>query len=518
MPREIRSAPLRYGLAIASFALILGLSFGLQYIVPFRIDLTSMIIIAMIASAWYLGLGPGMVLAIILELTLDYFSRPPFAFKSAVIIFNRMVLFSSVVWFASSRRKAEKKLREQSELLAKSLKSEQLARREAETADRLKDEFLAVVSHELRTPLSAILGWASMLNLGELEEETTRNALRVIERNAKAQAEIIADILDVSRIVSGKLRIESQPIDLAPIVQAAVETLQLAASAKGISLSVAMDDQGGLVSGDSNRLQQIVWNLVSNAIKFTPRNGSTEIRVAQVDSHLDVQVSDNGIGISSEFLPHVFDRFRQADSSTTRTYGGLGLGLAIVRHLVELHGGTVSAESAGEGQGAKFTVRLPLAAALQSTQGDLEFQPRATVEPAGTATEPPDLAGLRVLLVDDEPDTLEVMSVILNQFGANVRGAVSAGDAFETFLDWKPDVLVSDLGMPGEDGFELIGRVRGLTPEQGRDTPAAALTAHVREEDRVQALAAGYQTHLKKPVDPTKLAAAVASLGKKSKK
>lgn len=349
MPREIRSAPLRYGLAIASFALILGLSFGLQYILPFRIDLTSMIIIAMIASAWYLGLGPGMVLAIILELTLDYFSRPPFAFKSAVIIFNRMVLFSSVVWFASSRRRAEKKLREQSELLAEALKSEQLARREAETADRLKDEFLAVVSHELRTPLSAILGWASMLNLGELEEETTRNALRVIERNAKAQAEIIADILDVSRIVSGKLRIESQPIDLAPIVQAAVETLQLAASAKGISISVTMDEQAGLVSGDSNRLQQIVWNLVSNAIKFTPNNGRTEIRVEQVDSHLAVHVSDNGIGISSEFLPHVFDRFRQADSSTTRTYGGLGLGLAIVRHLVELHGGTVSAESAGEG-------------------------------------------------------------------------------------------------------------------------------------------------------------------------
>lgn len=372
MPREIGSAPLRYGLAIASFALILLASFGLERVLPFRIDLTSMIIIAMIASAWFLGFGPGMVLAVILELTLDYFSRPPVAFKSAVVIFNRMVLFSSVVWFASSRRNAEKKLREQSTLLAEALRNEQLARRQAETSDRLKDEFLAVVSHELRTPLSAILGWASILNLGEMEEATTRNALRVIERNAKAQAEIIGDILDVSRIITGKLRIDARPVELATVVQAAAETLQLAADAKAISLSVSLDGNAGLVAGDPDRLQQVVWNLVSNAIKFTPNNGRAEIRLEQVDSHLEVTVSDNGIGIGSEFLPHVFERFRQADSSTTRKFGGLGLGLAIVRHLVELHGGTVAAESAGVGQGAKFIVRLPLATTPPATQGELE--------------------------------------------------------------------------------------------------------------------------------------------------
>ena len=518
MSRKIRSALLRYGLALASFALIMGASFALQRFVPFRLDLTSLIIIAMIGSSWYLGFGPGMVLAIILELTLDYFSRPPFAFKSAVIIFNRMVLFTSVVWFASWRRSAEKKLRVQQELLQEALASEQRARRQAETSDRLKDEFLATVSHELRTPLSAILGWAAMLNMGELDEKTTRDAARVIERNAKAQAEIISDILDVSRIINGKLRIDSKPVELAPSILAAVETLQLAAGAKGISLSVSLDNGAGLVAGDPDRLQQIVWNLVSNAIKFTPKNGRVEVCLNRLDSQLEVMVSDSGIGISPEFLPHVFERFRQADSSSTRAHGGLGLGLAIVRHLVELHGGTVSARSAGRGEGAEFTFRLPVAKALTPSQKSLVFQPPPEkIAAAPTALDQPDLAGLRVLLVDDEPDTLEILRVMLNQFGANVRGAASTSDALETFLEWKPDVLVSDLGMPGEDGFALIGKVRALSEEQGRDIPAAALTAHVREEDRALALAAGYQTHIKKPVDPTTFAATVASLGKKPK-
>ena len=516
MPREIRSAPLRYGLALASFALILVASFALERVLPFRIDLTSMIIIAMIASAWYLGLGPGLTLAIILELTLDYFSRPPFAFKSAVIIFNRMVLFSAVVWFASSRRKAERKLREQSELLQATLASERAARSQAEISDRLKDEFLATVSHELRTPLSAILGWAAMLNLGGLEEGTTRNALTVIERNAKAQAKIINDVLDVSRIITGKLSVESRLVELEPIILAAVETLQLAASAKKIAISLSLDPDAGLVAGDPDRLQQIVWNLVANAIKFTPNNGQAEIVLRRIDSHVEITVSDNGIGISSEFLPHVFERFRQADSSPTRKHGGLGLGLAIVRHLVELHGGSASAESAGPGNGARFTVRLPVATTSQSAPSDLPLEVGEKETPISVVpTEPVDLAGLRVLLVDDEPDTLEVLRAILNQFGATVRGAASTTDALETFLQWKPDVSVSDLGMPGEDGYSLIGKVRALTPEQGCDIPAAALTAHVRDEDCVQALAAGYQTHIKKPVGSTKLAAAVASLGKK---
>lgn len=517
MPREIRSAPLRYGLALASFALILGSAYVLERILPFRIDLTSLTIIAMIASAWFLGLGPGLMFAVILELVIDYFSRPPFAFKSAVIIFNRMVLFSSVVWFASSRRNAENKLRQQSAMLEEALRNEQRTRAQAETSDRLKDEFLATVSHELRTPLSAILGWAAMLNGGELDAETTRNALRVIERNAKAQAEIIEDILDVSRIITGRLRIEARPVELAPIVKSAIETLELAAKAKSISLSVSLDREAVVEAGDPERLQQIVWNLVSNAIKFTPVNGSVEVRLERVGQHLEISVSDNGIGISSEFLPHVFERFRQADSSSTRAHGGLGLGLAIVRHLAEIHGGSVSAASAGEGQGAQLTVRLPVAAEVSAMQSRLAFTSDEQPEPEAAAVDGPDLAGLRVLLVDDEPDTLEVLRLSLNRFGANVRGAASASEAFDTFLDWQPDVLVSDLGMPGEDGFALIGRVRALTLEQGRDIPAAALTAHAREEVRVQALAAGFQTHIKKPVDPAKLAAAVASLGKKSK-
>lgn len=513
MSREIRSAPLRYGLALASFALILGVSSGLQRILPFRIDLTSMIIIAMIASAWYLGLGPGLVLAIILELTLDYFSPPSFTFRSVVIIFNRMVLFSSVVWFASWRRTAEKRLREQSEQLQAALASERAARTHAETADRLKDEFLATVSHELRTPLSVILGWSSMLNLSELGEETRRTALTVIERNAKAQAEIIGDILDVSRIVTGKLRIEARAIELEPIIRASLETLQLAARAKEINIKLNLEPDAGLVAGDPDRLQQIIWNVVANAIKFTPNGGEVEVGLRRAGSQVELTVSDNGIGISTDFLPHVFERFRQADSSRTRKYGGLGLGLAIVRHLVELHGGTVSAESAGLGQGARLTVRLPVTTATQSQLPTANLVIESKETPAGSV----DLRGLRVLLVDDEPDTLDLLRAILNQFGANVRAAASTNDALETFLEWRPDVLVSDLGMPSEDGYALIAKVRALTAEQGCNIPAAALTGHVREEDRADALAAGYQTHINKPVDPAKLAAAVADLGKRAR-
>ena len=517
MPREIRSAPLRYGLALASFALILGVSFGLQRILPFRVDLTSMIIIAMIASAWYLGLGPGLVLAIILELTLDYFSPPSFTFRSIVIIFNRMVLFSSVVWFASWRRTAEKKLREQSEQLQAALASERAARTHAETADRLKDEFLATVSHELRTPLSVILGWSSMLNLSELGEETRRTALAVIERNAKAQAEIIGDILDVSRIVTGKLRIEARAIELEPIIRASLETLQLAASAKEIKIKLNLEPDAGLVAGDPDRLRQIIWNIVANAIKFTPNGGEVEVGLRRVGSQVELTVGDNGIGISSDFLPHVFERFRQADSSRTRKHGGLGLGLAIVRHLVELHGGTVSAESAGLGKGARLTVRLPVTTATatqpQLPAANLVIESKESETPAGSV----DLRGLRVLLVDDEPDTLDLLRAILNQFGAKVRAAGSTNDALETFLEWRPDVLVSDLGMPSEDGYALIAKVRALTAEQGCNIPAAALTGHVREEDRADALAAGYQTHINKPVDPAKLAAAVADLGKRAR-
>ncbi|HSS22702.1 MAG TPA: ATP-binding protein [Pyrinomonadaceae bacterium] len=518
MPRNLRYVVVRYGLALASLVLILLASTVLQKLLPFRVDLTSLIIIAMIASAWYLGLGPGLMLAIILEVTLDYFARPPMAFRTLIVVFNRMVLFTAVVWFASSRRKAERILREQRTLLEDSLRREQLARTQAEAADRLKDEFLATVSHELRTPLSAILGWAAMLNMGELEEANTRTGLQVIERNAKAQAEIIGDILDVSSIITGKLSIEARPVELSALVRAAVNTLQLAANAKGITVDVSIGDDAGFAAGDPDRLQQVVWNLVSNAIKFTPKNGKVYVRLRRVNSHVELQVSDNGIGISHEFLPHVFERFRQADSSTTRLHGGLGLGLAIVRHLVELHGGSVAAESLGPGRGSVFTVLLPVNTNGQKTWSTDESQStEKNVEGSRPDAERPDLAGLRVLLVDDEPDTLEVLRVVLSQFGAQVRGAVSTAEALKTFLEWQPDVLVSDLGMPGEDGYALIEKVRSLPPEQGRDIPAAALTAHAREEDRALALAKGYQAHIKKPVDPTRLATAVAILGNKPK-
>ncbi len=360
MPGKLRSVIVRYGLALASLVVIMTVSTLLQKLLPFRLDLTSVIIIAMIASAWYLGLGPGLMLAIILELILDYVTRPPVAFRTAIIVFNRMVLFTSVVWFASSRRKAEQELRAKRELLEESLRREQLARQQAQASDRLKDEFLATVSHELRTPLSAILGWAAMLNMGELAESDTRNGLQVIERNARAQAAIIGDILDMSSIITGKMRIDARPVELTPVVRSAADTLALAANAKGITVSLAMDNDAGLAAGDPDRLQQIIWNLLANAIKFTPAGGNVDVRLSRVNAHVELKVSDTGIGINREFLPHVFDRFRQADSSTTRRHGGLGLGLAIVRHLVELHGGTVAADSAGPDQGSTFTVLLPI--------------------------------------------------------------------------------------------------------------------------------------------------------------
>jgi PAS domain S-box len=639
--RKILTVIFRYGLALGSFILILLISFGVQKFFAFRLDLTTLIIAAMIGSAWYLGRGPGLLVAFAFEFALYLFSTTPYTGRSAVLTFNRLVLFSSLVLFASSRRDVEKKLREQREWLQVTLNSigdaviatdihgrinfinpvaetitgwkmaeaagrplgevfqiiseqtrepvespfalveregiivglanhtlllardgaeipiedsgapikdangkmigvivvfhdvserrraeqerekllerERAARSEAEAANRLKDEFLATVSHELRTPLTAILGWAGMLKRGDLEEEIIDNALEVIERNARAQAEIIDDILDVSRIITGKFHVDAQPLELAPIIEAAVNTLRPAAAAKSITLNFSPDETGGLVSGDHDRLQQIIWNLVSNAIKFTPPGGQIEIQQKHTDSEMEITVSDNGIGIEENFLPHVFERFRQADSSSTRQHGGLGLGLAIVRHLVELHGGTVRAESAGDGRGAVFTVCLPIASAhdvASLPQGDSATASNQSAETGDNFAHSTDLTGLRVLVVDDDSDTREMISMMLNQYGATVCTASSSVEALEAFHEWQPNVLVSDLGMPGEDGFALIGKVRTLTPEQGGNIPAAALTAYIRDEDRQQALAAGYQTHIAKPVDPTTLVRAVAGLAK----
>ncbi|HYE63950.1 MAG TPA: ATP-binding protein [Pyrinomonadaceae bacterium] len=406
-----------------------------------------------------------------------------------------------------TQRKREEEVRKQ--LLTR----EQAARAEAETANRTKDEFLATLSHELRTPLTSILGWTRMLSAGGLDENKRDLALETIARNAKAQAQLIDDLLDVSRIITGKLRLDVHPFELLPIIEAAVDSVRPAAEAKGIRLQVVLDPRAGLISGDPNRLQQVVWNLLSNAIKFTSKGGRVQVRLERVNSHVEIIVSDTGQGISPELLPFIFDRFRQADGSTSRTHGGLGLGLAIVRHLVELHGGTVQAKSLGEGQGATFTVKLPLMIARDKGFLARDGERRhPTAEGGSLLPCPPVLDGLRVLVVDDEADARSLVTTILEQCGAEVMTAASAFEALELLEKSRPDVLVSDIGMPEMDGYALIRKVRALPAERGGRTPAVALTAYARTEDRVRILSTGYQMHVAKPVEPTELAAAVASL------
>ena len=351
-------------------------------------------------------------------------------------------LVGSIIVFRdiSERRRAE---HEREELLL----GAQAARSEAETANRLKDEFLATVSHELRTPLNAILGWAAMMRQKSPGESEVSKGLRVIERNAKTQNEIISDILDVSRIVTGKLRVEAKAVNLVPAIRAAVDTVYPAAEAKSITITTSFFDSNAVVIGDPSRLQQIFWNLISNAVRFTPKKGRVDIRLLKVDSNFEIIVEDTGVGISDKFLPYVFERFRQVDSSIKRTHGGLGLGLAIVRHLAELHGGSVFAASEGEGKGSTFSLKLPAAAPEHSPL----MQNAAAVH---------DLTGLRVLVVDDEPDTVEILCLILEQHGAQTHAAASCAAAMEILSDWKPDLIVSDLGMPGEDGFDLIDKIR----------------------------------------------------------
>jgi PAS domain S-box-containing protein len=383
--------------------------------------------------------------------------------------------------------------------------------REAQESSRLKDEFLATISHELRTPLTAILGWAHMLRTGQFNDDSTRKALETIERNARAQAQLIDDLLDVSRIITGKLRIDVRQVDPNSFVEAAIEAVRPAAEAKGVRMQKIMDTGVVSVSADPVRLQQVVWNLLSNALKFTPRGGRVQVRLERVNSHIEITVSDTGAGIVPEFLPHVFDRFRQADQRTTRQHGGMGLGLAIVRHLVELHGGTVRAESAGEGQGSTFTVLLPVAPVYQAGIEGGRVHPAARdMLPSFECVDR--LDGLRVLVVDDEPDTRELLKAGLGQSGAEVTVAGSVDEALEAMRVAMPDLLISDIGMPGEDGYEFIRRVRAQSGENGGRVPAIALTAYARVEDRMQALRAGYQMHVPKPVEMAELVAVAASL------
>lgn len=377
------------------------------------------------------------------------------------------------------------------------------ARTLAETANRLKDEFLITVSHELRTPLNAICGWAQLLITGRLDKEKTQQAIAIIERNAKIQAQLVNDLLDTSRIIIGKLRLEPQPLNLATVIVCAIDSVRHAAEVKNIDLQLQLA-QVDLVLGDPNRLQQVVWNLLSNAVKFTPQGGRIEVQLQQANSQVEIIVRDTGVGIKTEFLPHVFERFRQADGSTTREFGGLGLGLAIARHLVEMHGGTVQADSEGQGKGATFTIKLP----VMVSQENISTTPIKPVEPKNLHR----LEGVRVLVVDDETDARDIISAVLIQQGAEVRTCGSAAEGLKEVLAWKPTVILSDIGMPQEDGYDFMQKVRQCERQVGVHIPAVAVTAFTREEDRLKAIAAGYQTHIPKPIEPTHLATVVASL------
>ena len=392
------------------------------------------------------------------------------------------------------------------------LKREKEARLEAESANRIKDEFLSTLSHELRTPLTAIIGWSELLLRGDVDKDKWPKALQTIARNARFQAQLIDDLLEVSRIITGKLRLDFSACELSPVIEAVFDGMRPTAEAKAVSLEISLEP-GALVYGDADRLRQVVWNLFSNAVKFTPRHGSVKVKLQCSDSHAVIAVTDSGEGIKSDFLPSVFDRFSQADGSSTRAHGGLGLGLAIVRHLVELHGGTVHAESPGEGLGATFIVSLPLMhASLQEVQTS-EFQSdQLMVSDTERIAYSPSLDGLRLLVVDDELDFRELVTTMLGRYGAEVKAAASASEALSYFESWKPDVLVADIGMQGEDGYGLIRKVRALSAESGGTTPALALTAYTRAEDRQHALSAGYQVHLAKPITAPELAAAVADL------
>jgi signal transduction histidine kinase/CheY-like chemotaxis protein len=388
------------------------------------------------------------------------------------------------------------------------LESERAARTEAERANELKDEFLATLSHELRTPLNSILGWAQVMKLSVTAADLQRG-LEAIERNARLQAQLIEDLLDMSRITSGKMRLEIQSVELIPVIEAAIEIIRPAAEAKHIRVEKMFDPGAGPVFGDPSRLQQVIWNLVSNAVKFTPKDGKVQVLLERVNSHIEISVADTGIGIKPEFLPYVFERFRQADATTTRNFGGLGLGLSIVKHLVELHGGTVRVKSAGPGHGTTFSVHLPLTVVHRNDEGERVHPKTPAVVSNFTRS---DLSGLTVLVVDDEADARELVKHVLAECDAEVFTASTAAEALALIERERPDILLSDIGMPTMDGYQLLRQVRMLGASKGGQLPAIALTAFARSEDRTRALRAGFLVHVSKPVEPSELVATVASV------
>jgi PAS domain S-box-containing protein len=418
--------------------------------------------------------------------------------------------FIGVIEDISARKLAEEAAQHAAEERKALLESERAARSAAERMSEVKDEFLATLSHELRTPLNAILGWAQVLRNGPRDQADLLKGLDTIERNARAQTRLIEDLLDMSRVASGKLRLDVQALAPVSFIEAAIETVTPAAEAKGIRVETMLDPAAGPVSGDPGRLQQVIWNLLSNAIKFTPRHGKVQIVLERVNSHVEISVADTGVGIRPDLVPHLFERFRQGDASTTRKYGGLGLGLSIVKSLVELHGGTVWVRSPGEGQGTTVTVHLPVAVVRRPEAGG-RVHPTA-VPPRSATVVTAELAGLTVLVVDDSADARDLLKRLLEDCAATVVTAGSVDEALALVATATPDVLISDIGMPDADGFELLKRVRALGPNRGGRIPAIALTAFARSEDRTRALRAGFLVHVSKPVDPAELVATVASV------
>jgi signal transduction histidine kinase len=389
------------------------------------------------------------------------------------------------------------------------LESERAARSAAEQMMQAKDQFLATLSHELRTPLSAILGWTQLLKMGGPARADYVRGLETIERNARVQTRLIDDLLDMSRIASGKIRLDIQPVEPIAVIEAAIETIMPAAAAKGIRIERMLDPLAAPVSGDPNRLQQVVLNLLSNAIKFTPKQGKVQVTLERVNSHIEINIADTGIGIEAGFLPHVFERFQQADASSSRTHGGLGLGLAIVKSLVELHGGTVYAKSPGKDQGATFSIHLPVNVVHRTELAAGRLHPATPTSGGFTSL---DLSGLRIVVVDDEPDARDLVQRILAECRAEIFTAESAAEALELIEDKRPDVLLSDIGMPQVDGFELLRMVRALGEARGGKLPAIALTAFARSEDRTRALRAGFLAHVSKPIEPSELVATIAAI------
>lgn len=475
--------------------------------------------VAVLFSACYGGPGPGLAATLLAAATGAYCfmlptqhflrSHPSEHVQLFWFVFEGLLATWLCTLLRGAWRQAEVSARQARQYRDWLHRNEATAEELAATS-RLKDEFLATVSHELRTPLNAILGWAQLCRGDKLDDKGRAHALETIEQSAKIQARLIDDLLDISRIVTGKMRLDVHVLQLAHVVETAIETVHPAAAAKEISIQTRLPPAVGPVCGDAKRLQQVVWNLLSNAIKFTPRGGRVMIQVERREAHVELIVSDTGIGIKASFLPYVFDAFRQADSSSTRPHKGLGLGLDIVRRLVELHGGTVHAESAGEGRGATFRVRLPVASPRDGAGSSPRVHPTGEQTPCdGTA---PSLTGVRVVVVDDDPGVRELVTTVLAQGGSEVTPVASAAEGLAAVQQLRPHVLLSDIEMPEEDGYSLIRKVRALAPEQGGRTPALALTAYTRTEDRSRAFLAGFQMHLAKPVEPEELTAAVATL------